>query len=466
MKFRSFVLATFLVTLGITAIAQQRGRGGRGGGPDIVAQTRDALNLSLAQVERLRALIDARAQSEQSAQDGIQAKIDALAAIEEKSPKDAAAIASAGQALRQAEQAPQTINEKFRTDFINLLTADQKKTFDSINRAAASADALTRLGVINNGNGRGGPVGPGPRGFRPPPPPPPPNGPRAGFGPRGRGAPPSPADNPLTPEKVALGKELFSDTRLSADGTLSCSTCHDPARAFSDGRAVARGIHQADGERNSPALIEAGFGRSFFWDGRAPTLERQVLQPILNPKELGLTESELERKTGMKSADVSAALASYVRTIRSTDSRYDRYQAGDSSALTDLERAGLEVFRGKGQCAGCHAGPDLTDDRFHNTGIAWRGGAFTDEGRFNVTLNQRDHGSFKTPTLREIALTAPYMHDGSLATLEDVVDYYAKGGHRNPYLDPRVRPLGLSSGEQKSLVAFLKTLSGQVRDGL
>src|SRR5262249_40444445 len=145
---------------------------------------------------------------------------------------------------------------------------------------------------------------------------------------------PSPPTNPLTADKVALGKQLFFDTRLSADGSLSCAFCHDPARAFSDGRAVARGIHAADGTRNSPALIQAGFGRSFFWDGRVVTLELQVLQPIFNPKELGLSESELEVRTGMKAADVSAALASYVRTIRSGDSPYDRYLRGNADALT------------------------------------------------------------------------------------------------------------------------------------
>src|SRR5581483_6184533 len=144
--------------------------------------------------------------------------------------------------------------------------------------------------------------------------------------PRGRGAIPSPPANPLTAEKVALGKQLFFDKQLSADGTLSCASCHDPKRGFADGLAVARGIHGANGTRNSPSLVEAGFSRSFFWDGREPTLERQVLQPIFNPKELGLTQTELESKTKLKAEDVSAALASYVRTIRSTNSIYDRFQ--------------------------------------------------------------------------------------------------------------------------------------------
>ncbi len=461
---RVLVVVFLLTLLGTVASGQQRGPRGLRGGPDIVLQTRDALNLTGSQVERLRALLDARALADQAAQDNIQNKIDALAAAQEKSTSNSAAIEAAARALREAEQSQRNINEKFRTDFLNLLTPEQKKTFDGINAAAASVDALARLGLID-GPGRGG-RGRGAFLPRPAPPlPPPPPG--VVLGPRGgRGPLPSPPNNPLTAEKVALGKQLFSDKRLSADGSLSCASCHDPGRAFSDGRVVARGIHNAEGTRNSPALVQAGFGRNFFWDGRASSLERQVLQPILNPKELGLTEAELERKTGMSSGEISLALASYVRTIRSTDSRLDRFQAGDPNALTDFERAGLQVFRGKGQCAGCHAGPDLTDDQFHNTGVAWRSGRFADEGRYSVTLNERDHGAFKTPTLREIGRTAPYMHDGSLATLEDVVDYYATGGHRNPYLDPRVRPLGLSSGEQKALVAFLKTLNGQVRDGI
>ena len=266
-------------------------------------------------------------------------------------------------------------------------------------------------------------------------------------------------------ENVALGKRLFFDTQLSADGSLSCASCHDPAKAFSDGRVVGRGIKGADGTRNSPSLINAAFSQSYFWDGRALTLEHQVLQPIASPKELGLSQAELERREGMTSTDVAAALASYVRTIRSSDSRYDAYQSGQPSALSGIEQAGLEVFRGKGQCAACHGGPNLTDAQFHNTGVSWRDGRFADEGRFVVSQNPPDHGAFKTPTLREIALTGPYMHDGSLKSLEDVVEFYSRGGRRNPYLDPRVRPLGLSRGEADALVAFLKTLSGRVTAG-
>src|SRR6185295_14862217 len=190
---------------------------------------------------------------------------------------------------------------------------------------------------------------------------------------------PVPASNRLTREKVTLGRKLFFDKRLSRDGTLACVSCHDPKRAFSDGRAVARGIDGVEGTRSSPALINRGYGRLFFWDGRVDSLERQALQPILNPIELGLTEEELERRTEMKAADVTAALASYIRTIRSGDSRFDRYSAGRAASLNALEKTGLQLFRGKGGCSACHIGPNFTDERFHNTGVAWSDGRLADE---------------------------------------------------------------------------------------
>jgi cytochrome c peroxidase len=276
---------------------------------------------------------------------------------------------------------------------------------------------------------------------------------------------PVPESNPLTREKIALGRKLFFDPRLSRDGTLACATCHDPERAFSDGRAVALGLNASEGARNTPALINRGYGRVFLWDGRAPSLERQVLQPIVSPRELGLDVAELERRTGMTTAAVTAALASYVRTIRSGDSRFDRYAAGQRDALTPLERTGLEIFRGRGGCASCHAGPSFTDEQFHNTGVAWRDGRIADEGRFVVSRNVRDRGAFKTPTLREIARTAPYMHDGSLATLEAVIDFYSDGGRRNPHLDPEIRPRDFTAEEKRALAAFLRALTGRVLEG-
>jgi cytochrome c peroxidase len=267
---------------------------------------------------------------------------------------------------------------------------------------------------------------------------------------------PVPEANPLTPAKIALGRKLFFDKRLSRDGTLSCASCHDPKLAFSDGRQVARGIDGQEGMRNAPAIINRGYGRTFFWDGRAKSLEQQALEPILNPKELGMIEALVESRTHLKVAEVTAALASYVRTIRSGNSRFDRYAAGDQRALSDLEKAGLAVFRGKARCTTCHAGPNFTDENFHNTGIAWRDGSLADQGA--------GEGKFKVPTLREVGRTAPYMHDGSLATLEDVVEYYDRGGNANPRLDEDVRPLQLSAEEKRALVAFLRSLSGTIRE--
>src|SRR5689334_1251495 len=189
---------------------------------------------------------------------------------------------------------------------------------------------------------------------------------------------PVPEANPLTPQKIALGRKLFFDKRLSRDGTLACASCHDPKLAFSDGRKVARGINAAEGARNAPAIVNRGYGRTFFWDGRAKSLEQQALEPILNPKELGMTAVEAERRTGLTIAQITGALASYVRTIRSGDSRFDRYAAGDQRALSEIEKAGLAVFRGKGRCNTCHSGPNFSDENLHNTGVAWKDGAYAD----------------------------------------------------------------------------------------
>jgi cytochrome c peroxidase len=328
-------------------------------------------------------------------------------------------------------------------------------------RTMVAAVVLMSLAGIGVGAQRGqGRVPPPPAAGAPPQGAP--QGPGGGRGgPGGLAAINVPATNPLTPEKIATGKRLFFDESLSSDRKTSCATCHDPARAFTDGRVVARGVHNTAGTRNTPSLVNVGSGRSFFWDGRADSLEAQALQPMTNPQEMGLTPSEIESRTGMTTADVAAALASYMRTIRSRDSRYDWFRAGQTEMLTTDEKAGLDVFRGRGQCTVCHGGPNLTDDRFHNTGVGVRGGTPADAGRFVVTQDPRDQGAFKTPTLRDVALTAPYMHDGSLATLADVVAFYSQGGVRNAGLDRRMRPLGLSPDEQRQLVAFLKALTGE-----
>lgn len=274
---------------------------------------------------------------------------------------------------------------------------------------------------------------------------------------------PVPEDNPLSAEKIALGRKLFHDTRLSRDGSVSCATCHDPERAFTDAKPVAVGVFGRKGQRRVPAIINRGYGKSFFWDGRIATLEQQVLQPITNPLEMDLPLEEAAARVSLDIGTLSRALASYVRTIRAGDSPYDRYVAGDRSALSEEARAGLMVFRGKANCVVCHVGPNLTDEKFHNTGVGWNGQAFPDSGRFGVTGREEDRGAFKTPTLREVARRAPYMHNGSLATLEEVMDFYDKGGNRNPNLDPEIRPLGLTPAEKAALLAFLRALAGTIQ---
>jgi cytochrome c peroxidase len=205
------------------------------------------------------------------------------------------------------------------------------------------------------------------------------------------------------------------------------------------------------------------------------------LQPILNPKEMDLTIEEIARRVraeralgeGMRAvfgreaetADVAKALASYVRSILSGGSPYDRYVAGDHRALTPEQRRGLLLFRGKANCVACHVGPNFTDEAFHNTGTGWNDGAWRDNGRYDVTGDEADRGAFKTAGLREVARVAPYMHDGGLATLDDVVDFYDQGGRANPNLDPEMRKLGLTAEEKRALVEFLRSLSGTVREG-
>lgn len=293
---------------------------------------------------------------------------------------------------------------------------------------------------------------------------------------------PIPDDNPLSPERVRLGERLFFDPLLSRDRHVRCATCHDPRQAFTDGRSLSAGIEGRTGVRHAPTLVNAGYRRTLFWDGRASRLEDQVLQPIDDPAELGLgidhavarVAGEPDYVAGFHVAfgrkpnadDLARALASYVRTIVAGDSPLDRHLNGDRAALSVEAREGLRVFRGPGRCTACHLGPDLTDDQFHNTGIAWRDGSWADLGRFRITGDERDRGAFKTPTLREVGRTAPYMHDGSVRTLDDVVEFYTRGGNRNPYLDPDLRPLRLSAEEKHALVAFLRALSAVIRHGI
>jgi cytochrome c peroxidase len=282
---------------------------------------------------------------------------------------------------------------------------------------------------------------------------------------------PVPEANPVTSEKVELGRRLFHDPRLSRDGRVACVSCHNPRRAFSTPQAQAIGVFNRKGRRNAPALINRAWGRAFFWDGRVATLEEQVLKPIQDPNEMDLTLAEAERRLGLDATTISRALASYVRSVMSGDAPYDRFINGDRDALSQEQQRGLQIFRGKGNCTACHVGPTFSDERLHNTGVAWRDGSggvtgvFADPGRFDVTNRPEDRGAFKTPTLREVARTSPYMHDGSFRTLEDVVNFYSDGGRRNPAQDSEIRLLRLTPAEKRALVAFLKSLSGTVREG-
>ena len=292
---------------------------------------------------------------------------------------------------------------------------------------------------------------------------------------------PSPAENPLTTERAALGRELFFDKRLSRDGTVSCATCHDPKLGYTDDKSVAVGIGGRKGTRRTPRLINRAYGRSFFWDGRAATIEEQVLKPIANPLEMDLPVEEAVaflRSNPAYSAKfqgafageptdqrLAFALAAYARTILSGNAPYDRYLAGDEAALTEPQKRGLTLFRGKAGCAVCHLGPNLTDERFHNTGVGWKDGKYADTGRAAASGDQADRGAFKTPLLREVARTGPYMHDGSLKTLRDVIQFYDQGGEANPNLDRDVQRLDLTDADKADLEAFLGALSGTIQEG-
>jgi len=284
-----------------------------------------------------------------------------------------------------------------------------------------------------------------------------------------------PARGPVVdPAKVALGKRLFSDSRLSFDDWNSCASCHEPSHGFSEGRPVSVGVLGRRGKRHTPTLLGRASGESQFWDGRALTLEEQVLQPISDPNEMGTTvEAALQRLhqdpvyRNLTRESLAEALASYLRTIRSENSNYDLFLWGWTSAITDQELEGLRLFQNKARCYLCHSGTRFSDEQFHNTGIAWRDSALQDEGRAGITGKSYHKGAFKTPTLRDVGRRGPYMHDGSLATLEDVIEYYNRGGNQNPYLDENIVPLNLTDAEKRSLLAFLRTgLAGKINDGV
>jgi len=298
---------------------------------------------------------------------------------------------------------------------------------------------------------------------------------------------PIPKSNPITAEKIALGRSLFYDKRLSSDNTVSCSSCHNPLLGFTDGAMHSTGVAGKPGRRNAISILNAAYDPLQFWDGRAATLELQVGTPMEDPDEMNqphsITVAKLEKDPVVQKqfdaafgpgpitvGKIQKAIASFERMLISGNSAFDRYQyGGDKTALSPAAIRGLAIFqdKDKGNCATCHTISThyalFTDGKFHNTGEGVdEQGNLTDPGRYAETKAEADRGAFKTPSLRNVAESAPYMHDGRLKTLEDVVQFYAGGGNSNPYLDKEMKPVHLSARDRADLVEFLKSLSGEL----
>lgn len=287
-----------------------------------------------------------------------------------------------------------------------------------------------------------------------------------------------PADNPLTKEKIELGRAIFFDKRMSKDNTIACASCHMAKKGFADGMPVSTGIKGQKGGRSAPVSFNRVYSKAQFWDGRAATLEDQSIGPFTNPIEHGFANhdemvAKMKKMPGYRKLfqevfggeitiqDVGRAVASFQRTVLSGNSAVDKYDiGGDQNALSDSAKRGLELFRGKARCTRCHSGFNFTDEKFHNLGIGWDDNK-VDLGRYMETKNPEDIGAFKTPTLREIARTAPYMHDGRFKSLEEVVKFYNQGGVKNPHQDNTIIPLEMTDDEQQDLVAMLKSLNGE-----
>ncbi|MAT11660.1 MAG: cytochrome-c peroxidase [Rhodopirellula sp.] len=280
-----------------------------------------------------------------------------------------------------------------------------------------------------------------------------------------------PADNPLTKPKIELGKQLYFDKRLSSDNTVSCASCHDPGKGWSNDAAFATGVDGQMGGRSAPTIINSAYFPLQFWDGRAKGLEGQALGPIANPIEMNLpidqAVARLNAIPGYKKqfrkvfkSDVTAdgiakAIASFERTVLSGNAPYDQFKAGDESVLSPAAKRGMDLFFNKAKCSACHKGHSFTDLAFHNLGVGYDK-ENPDLGRFEVTKLEGDKGRFKTPPLRDIHTSAPYMHDGSIKTLKEVVDFYNKGGVKNAQLDEEMKPLKLTEQDVEDLVIFMK----------
>lgn len=288
---------------------------------------------------------------------------------------------------------------------------------------------------------------------------------------------PYPADNPSSPARASLGKMLFFDGRLSSNGHVPCAFCHKPQFAFSDDLQFSPGVDGQLTGRHTPPLINRAWGATQFWDGRARTLEDQVVIPITNPHEMGMTADQvvqaIQKIAGygplfsaafgdstVNFERVAMALANFVRTIISVNSAYDRYAAGDKSALTREQKRGLQFFDGKGECSECHNEFNFTDEKFANLGVGFDR-PHPDAGREEVTHRRGDLGRFKVPTLRESARTPRFMHDGRFKTLGEVLDFYAKGGIPNPHIDTRIIPFYMDEQIKNDLIQFLQSLNGE-----
>ena len=288
---------------------------------------------------------------------------------------------------------------------------------------------------------------------------------------------PVPATNLNYAAKLSLGKQLYFDGRLSKNNAISCAFCHNPVAGFADPNQTSVGVGGKRGGRQSPTVYNTAFNPFQFWDGRAGSLEEQAIGPIHNPVEMAETHESVVPKiakikgyqeefqkvfgTGVSLQGIAEAIAAYERTIISTNSAFDKFVLGDQQAMGEDAQRGMALFKGKGRCILCHNDFNFTDNRFHNLGVPQVGPMEEDLGRYYVTLRERDKGAFKTPTLRSITESAPYMHDGAFKTLEEVIDFFDKGGNANPQLSPLMKPLGLAPQEKADLVAFLKALTGE-----
>jgi cytochrome c peroxidase len=286
---------------------------------------------------------------------------------------------------------------------------------------------------------------------------------------------PAPLDNPTTYDKAELGRKLFFDKRLSLDGTIACASCHDPRKAFTDQLTTSRGINGQVTERNSPSLLNSGFLKTAMFDAHLQTLELQVIVPIQEKTEMGHNMKVLipqlraipeyqaaAKKIFNRDFDafvLTRSISAFERTLVSLNSRYDQFQRGDKRVLTKTEQAGLKLFSEKLYCAKCHPAPYFTTFEAENNGLYQDYEPIVDKGRFRIHLDSNDIGKFKVPSLRNIELTFPYMHDGSMKTLNDVIAHYAKGGKKHPKQSEVIVPFSMNENEQKQLIAFLRSLT-------